>query len=199
MKITTIFAMTPEGDMGVDDEQNYNLPWERNAEDMAFLKETIRSIANSEVGTNVVLLTLGTAKLLPRSMFDLLEELNYKVVLLSTDIRNFTPKGHYKFRLPEVSNHAKIFKHEILNGIGLFLDTNTVSNILYLGSPRFLSNMMNISDVSYVTILKGRDKAKATHTINPYTQLILDTCPQALVKEIKDGYILKVASKHDSI
>lgn len=199
MKITTIFAMTPEGVMGVDDEQNYNLPWERNAEDMEFFKETIRSTANSSGGTNVALLTLGTAKTLPKSLFTLLEELEYKVVLLSTDARNFTPKGDFMFKIPEVSNHAKIFKQEILSGISLFLDINTVSNILYLGSPKFLPNMMDISDVTYVTILKGRDKAKATHTINYNTHLILENSPKALVKNISGGYIYKVASKHASV
>lgn len=208
MKITTIFAMGKNGEMGTDSEQNHFLPWKRSVEDMKFLKSKIDELGTqlNSVGRSVLVATYATYSLLPSSMRRLIKDRGYTVILLTADIHKEVTESYNTLSMgddvflntnttvEQGINNAK-FAKKFRGAISLVIDPSIVENLLYLGSPRFAKEMMGISTKTYITVFEEVLDVKITHELGQIGLQQLNKRPRKKIQTIENGYIMEVASK----
>lgn len=208
MKITTIFAMGKNGEMGTDSQANHFLPWARNTEDMAFLKAKLDELGlqNNSVGMSVLVATYATYNLLPASMRRIIEHRGYKVILLTSDIHkkadekySILTMGDTIFLSPrkpiEQGINNEQFAKKFKGALSLVVEPSTVENLLYLGSPQFTKEMMGISDKTFITVFEEVLDVKITHELGQLGLQQVAKRPRKKIQTIENGYIMEVASK----
>jgi dihydrofolate reductase len=208
MNITTIFAMGKNGEMGTDSQENHYLPWKRSPEDMKFLKAKLDEPCIFGLN-NVLVATYATYSLLPASMKKQIEINNYRVVLLTADIHkkctgNYklltmgSIKGIYSTETVQFNNiRNEQFASRFKQAIALALDSSTdgIDNLVYLGSPQFVLEMMSISDSTFITVFNEVLPVKITHGIGQAGLLQIERSPRKLIQTIDNGYIMEVVGR----
>ena len=188
MKIITIFAMGSGGEIAANSTDNFGLPWPKNQEDMDFVNDKLKEYSGEK---SAIMMTSATWKSLPESLQNKLNATYAQVVLSG---RN----GGLELPYP-VNNEdfAKVFKQGIELVLYRYIDT-----IVYFGSPKFLAQMVSISDITYVTII---DNPIAESELCPDYRVkhlpmhvrvsLIKVMPKVKIKDITNGTIYKVASK----
>lgn len=187
MKIITIFAMGCNGEIAANSTDNFGLPWPKNQEDMDFVNYKLKEYSGEK---SAIMMTSATWKSLPTKLQIKLDTTYNQVILLGRD-------GGLEFYYPKEEDFAQRFKQ----GLGLVLRSN-IDTLVYFGSPKFLRQMISISDITYVTII---DNPVTENELCPeykvtflplHTQIMVNKgYPRVKIKDITNGTIYKVASK----
>lgn len=175
------------GEIAANSTDNFGLPWPKNQEDMDFVKYKLKEYSGEK---SAIMMTSATWKSLPVKLQIKLDTTYNQVILLGRD-------GGLEFYFTKEEDFAQRFKQ----GLGLVLCSN-IDTLVYFGSPKFLRQMINISDITYITII---DNPITENELCPeykvtflplHTQIMVNKgYPRVKIKDIKNGTIYKVASK----